>query len=67
MSMDHYHVANLDQNVEQQLHDLERELGVVVVALERDPAPAQLSPEQLVRLKAAEQAMGKVLVAYQYS
>ena len=64
MSIDHYHNASIDSHTLQNLQQLEDELGVILVAVEPDPAPAHLSDDQLNRLKAAEKAMGKVLLAY---
>ena len=61
------HVAQLDNNELQRVRELEIELGVTVVALEPDPAFAELSAEQLHKLKAAERELNTVLLAYRPS
>ena len=66
MSIDRYHTASLDQRSLADLQQLEQELGIVLVAVEPDPAPAQLNEEALKRLQALEQQTGKVLVAYSH-
>ena len=43
---------------------LAKELGVVLVAVDPDPAPAQLSDRALQRLQDLEQQTGKLLLAY---
>jgi hypothetical protein len=64
MSIDRYHTASLDKNMLAGIQQLEQELGVVLVAVAPDPAPAQLGDEALQRLQAMEQQTGKVLLAY---
>ena len=61
------HVAQLDEREFQRLRELETELGVTLVALEPDPAFAELSAEQLQKLKTAERELKTVLIAYQQS
>jgi hypothetical protein len=64
MSIDRYHTATLDKNMLAGIQQLEQELGVVLVAVDPDPAPAQLGDKALQRLQAMEQQTGKVLLAY---
>lgn len=64
MNTGNMHIAKLDDRALQQLHALENQLGASVVALQPDPGYADLSDEQLKALQAAEQALGRVLIAY---
>ncbi len=57
--------ASLDQRQLDRLHDLERELGKVIVAFEPVVRLASLSADEIERLKATEQELGVVLVAYE--
>ncbi len=58
-------IAQLDQARLEKLQELEKELGVWVVALEPAIRLADLSAEQLEQLQAKEKEMGVVLLAYQ--
>jgi hypothetical protein len=58
-------VANLSRDQLANLRDLEKELGVLLVALEPQHQLADLSETQLDRLQAAEEELGVVLLAYQ--
>ena len=66
MNTEHFHPADLDATTLKDIQLLEHELDVVLVALEPDPEPAQLSKDQLARIRALEEKTGKVLVAYQH-
>jgi hypothetical protein len=66
MPIDRYHSAVLDPSTLTDIQQLERELDIVLLAVEADPTPAQLSDQALQRVKALEQRAGKVLVAYSY-
>lgn len=64
MNTGNMHIAKLDDQALQQLHALEQQLGTSVVALQPDPGYADLNEDQLKALQAAEQALGRVLIAY---
>ncbi len=66
MTIDRYHTATLDQPSLTEIQQLEQELGIVLLAVEPDPLPAQLSEQALKRLQALEQHTGKVLIAYSH-
>jgi hypothetical protein len=66
MSIDRYHHATLDQPSLAEIQLLEQELSIILVAVEPDPAPAQLSEQALKRLQALEQQTGTILVAYNH-
>ena len=57
--------AHLTSSRLSQVKDLERRLGVVLVALEPQFTVAHLRPAQLKRVQAMEHGLGLVLVAYQ--
>lgn len=57
-------VAKLDETNLAKLQTLETELGVRVVAFEKQYPPANLSEKQLKRLQTAEKELDVVLVAY---
>ena len=59
-----YHSANLDKQSLRSIKAAEEKLGVILVALEPDPAPATLTDQQLQELKQLEEKTGKILVAY---
>jgi hypothetical protein len=46
------------------VQQLEREIGRVVVAVEPQTVPAELSQDELRRLQAIEKEMGLILLAY---
>ncbi len=56
--------AALDQGQLDRLHNLERELGRVIVAFEPAVKLASLSEDEVRQLQATEQELGVVLVAY---
>jgi hypothetical protein len=56
--------AKLTRDRLSELRDLEKRLGVVLLALEPEFSPAKLQPAQLKRIQALEDEMGVVLVAY---
>jgi hypothetical protein len=64
MHLEQYHSAQLDNATLHNLQQLESELGVVLVAIEPDPAPATLTEQQLQRIQELERQTGKVLLAY---
>lgn len=59
-----YQPAKLDDSKVNEIQSLESELGKTVVAVEPYPEPADMSPQQLDKLKKAEENLGVVLVAY---
>ncbi len=63
ISIDHYHTATLDKDTLNDIQQLEHDLGVLLVAVALDPAPALLGDETLRRLEAMERQTGKVLLA----
>lgn len=63
MSIDHYHTATLEKDTLNVIQPLEHELGVAIVAVAPDRAPAQLGDEALQGLQAMERQTGKVLLA----
>ncbi|MFQ5935634.1 MAG: hypothetical protein ACE5LB_04420 [Acidiferrobacterales bacterium] len=65
MRYPNYHPASLNKSGLDTLTTLENDLDKVVVALTADAPVAQLSDEQLNRLREAEQKLGIVLVAYE--
>lgn len=56
--------AALDPSALDEIRNLEKEMGKVLVALDPAPAYADLTKEQLEKLRAAEQRLGVVMVAY---
>lgn len=58
-------IAQLDEKRLSRLHALEGELGLCLVALEREFRLADLSKEQVKKLQDAEKEMGVVLLAYE--
>lgn len=64
MGDDHLKIAELDDEQQAQLRALEQELSAQILALEPKVSLLDLSPAQLRRLKAVEEQMGVVLVAY---
>ena len=66
MHIDHFHSAELNSETLQSIKQLEQKLGIIVVAMEADPEPAQLQEEELALIKELEQKTGKVLVAYKH-
>lgn len=64
MGDDHLKIAELDDEQQAQLRALEKELSAQILALEPKVSLLDLSPAQLRRLKAVEEQMGVVLVAY---
>jgi hypothetical protein len=58
-------IAQLDESRLKQVRDLEKELGLWVVALEPAVRLADLSGEQLQRLQAKEKELDVVLLAYE--
>jgi hypothetical protein len=60
-----YKLAKLTESQLNDISKLETEWkGVVVLAYEKAPKPANLSTEQLRRLRELEKELGVVLVAY---
>jgi hypothetical protein len=58
-------VAQLDNARQNRIHELEKELGVQVLALHPETQQANLSKEQLVRLQSMERELSVSLVAYE--
>jgi len=57
-------IAKLDEATLDKVHIMEEELGSTIVALEPYLPAAELTGEQVKRLKALEQELGVVLLAY---
>ncbi len=58
-------IAQLDKARLAEVHALEKELGIYLVALEHKIQLADLSEEQLKQIQAKEQDLGVVLLAYE--
>lgn len=58
-------IAQLDEQRLSRLRALEKELGICLVALEREFRLADLSAEQLKKVQATEKDLGVVLLAYE--
>jgi len=64
MTHDNFHPCKLDDAGLSSLQSLEKELGVVLMAINQDPAPAQLSKEQLGKLTELETQLQTTVIAY---
>ena len=64
MSHENFHAALLDDSGLKSLKALENELGLVMVAVEKDPKPAQLSADQIAKIQSTESELGTIIVAY---
>lgn len=66
MSSGLLYTAQLDQRTLDNLQSLENELGLTLIAVEANeaPAPARLDDVQVKRIQDFEQISGKVLLAY---
>ncbi|HXH03451.1 MAG TPA: hypothetical protein VNN09_09040 [Candidatus Competibacteraceae bacterium] len=64
MTSTEMHMAHLTDTQLQRVRTLESKLGTYVVAVDRPPEYADLTPEQLAELQAAERELGTVLLAY---
>lgn len=60
-----YKPAELDQEDLKTIQSLESELGKTIVALDNRLQYARMTPEQMQKLRKAEQKLGVVLVAYE--
>jgi hypothetical protein len=58
-------IAQLDEKRLSRLRALEDELGICLIALEREFRLADLSEPQLKKVQAAEKDLGVVLLAYE--
>ncbi len=58
------HMANLDDGQLNRVKQLEQRLGTIVVAVDKPPEFADLTPQQLDELKKTEAELGRVLLAY---
>jgi hypothetical protein len=58
-------IANLDEASLEKLRRMEAATGTLILALEPHYPPAKLSEEQVAKLKALEEELGVVLIAYQ--
>lgn len=65
MSASQMNIAQLDKVRQKRIHELERELGVRVVALRPETQLVQLTEEQALRLQFMERELGATLVAYE--
>lgn len=65
MSTSQMNIAQLDKVRQKRIHELERELGVRVVALKPETQLVQLTEEQALRLQFMERELGATLVAYE--
>ena len=59
-----YKIANLPEEKLAQIKALEKELKLVLVALEPAAQVAELTPEQLLRIQEMEENLGVILMAY---
>lgn len=57
-------IAHLDETALSKLQNLEKEMGTVIVALEPQYQPADLTADQVHRLQVLERELGVVLLAY---
>jgi hypothetical protein len=57
-------VAKLDENKLEKLRTAEKEMGVILVAMQPTFSYAELNEQQLKRLQKLEQELGVVLLAY---
>jgi len=64
MTHDNFHPCKLDDTGLSSLQSLEKELGVVLIAINQAPAPAQLSKEQLGKLTELETQLRTTVIAY---
>ena len=64
MSHENFHAALLDDSGLKALQTLENELGLVMVAVEKDPKPAQLSADQIEMIQNTESELDTIIVAY---
>ncbi len=58
-------VAKLDENKLEKLRGAEKEMGVILVAMQPAFTYAQLNEQQIRRLQKLEQELGVVLLAYE--
>ena len=64
--MAHLHnPADISDQQLDEIRDLEKNLGKVIVAVESGPAFAELSDIELANLQTAEKEMGMVMLAYE--
>jgi len=61
----YYRTADIDDAKLREIQALEAELGKTLVALESQPRPADMTPEELARLRKVEETLGVVLLAYE--
>jgi hypothetical protein len=57
--------ARLDDSTLAEIRSLENEMGKVLVALDPVPGYAELSADELQKLRDVEQRLGVVMVAYE--
>jgi hypothetical protein len=57
-------IAQLDQAAVEKIKLLEKEMGVQIMAFEPGSDLAELTDEQLARIKSLEDALGVVLLVY---
>ena len=60
-----YKPAELNQDDLKAIQSLEADLGKTIVALDNRLQYAKMTPEQMQKLRKAEQKLGVVLVAYE--
>lgn len=65
MSHTNFHPAPLDNSGLKALQALEKDLNLTMVAVEQDPKPAELTDDQLAKLKSLEGKMGISIIAYE--
>jgi uncharacterized protein YbaP (TraB family) len=65
MSISPVRVAELQSAQENRIHELEKKLGVHVLGLYSQPRQANLSEDQIERLRSIERELGVTLVAYE--
>jgi alpha-ketoglutarate-dependent taurine dioxygenase len=65
MSIAHVRVAELEKTHGQKIQELEKTLGVQVLGLQSQTPQANLSQEQIERLRKIEDELGVTLVAFE--
>jgi hypothetical protein len=57
--------AHLEPSVLEEVQDLEREYGIILLAFQKPPAPAELTQDQVIQIQQLERKLGCRLIAYQ--
>ncbi len=64
MHYDNYHPTELNNDALKALQQVEQELGRTLVAFSPDDQPAQLSEEEVARIKSLEECLSATVIAY---